>query len=193
MLNISFFSQPNKHFFLDSFDVNRLRFFSKITLLLSASWWHCSDDPIIDMRTVKEPIWFRWSGQTETWWGEPTTFPSFTMGTWLWSYHLAENNITFQKDVRLLTSKQGSHRKILKKSEIRYFLRPWKRRELADNVRKGWEMVEKSGKCREFHVFEGVENISQFKNKRRDIWLQTEPNCFKKTCPLVSNILKYSL
>ncbi len=29
--------------------------------------------------------------------------------------------------------------------------------------------VKKSGKCREFHVFEGVENITQFKNKKGNI------------------------
>ncbi len=46
--------------------------------------------------------------------------------------------------------------------------------------------VKKSGKCREFHVFEGVENITQFIKTRQN-------QIVRKPCPLVSNILKYSL
>ncbi len=69
------------------------------------------------------------------------------------------------------------------------FIRPWKGRELADKVRRVGKWVKKSGKCRELadkvrrvgkwvkksgkgrelDVFEGVENITQFKNKKCDI------------------------
>ncbi len=54
---------------------------------------------------------------------------------------------------------------------------------------KALNWVNKSGKCREFHVFEGVENITQF-IKTKSVILDHRPNQIVRKHPLLSNNLK---